>query len=55
MNYYDPHAVLSICAIVLLIIAIFGTFVRIYTKVAVERKLAPDDHLACLALVSHIE
>lgn len=48
----DVHAVISICAIVLLIVAIVSTFGRIFTKFAVNHKLSVDDLAAFPALVS---
>lgn len=48
----DLHAVVSICTIILLIIAVICTFGHIFTKFAVTRKLALDDYTAFPALVS---
>ena len=48
----DLHAVISICSIVLLIVAILSTFGRIFTKLSVMHKVALDDYTAFPALVS---
>lgn len=50
----DVHAIISICAIILLIVAIFSTFGQIFTKIAVVRKLSLDDITAFPALVSFV-
>lgn len=48
----DLHAIVSICTIILLIVAVISTFGHIFTKIAVTRKLALDDYAAFPALVS---
>ena len=48
----DLHAVVSICAIVLLVVGIISTFGRMFTKAIVVRRLNLDDYAICLALVS---
>ena len=50
----DLHAVVSICSIVLLILAVLSTLGRIFTKLSVVHKVALDDYTAFLALVSSI-
>ena len=47
----DLHAVVSICAIVLLVVGIISTFGRMFTKILVVRRLNLDDYAICLALV----
>ena len=48
----DLHAVVSICSIFLLIVAICSTVARLLTKFAVVHKLAFDDYMFIPALVS---
>ena len=48
----DMHAVISICSIVLLIVAILSAFGRVFTKLSVMRKVALDDYTVFPALVS---
>lgn len=52
INDGDLHAVVSICTIFLLIVAVISTFSHIFTKIAVTRRLALDDYAAFPALVS---
>ena len=48
----DFHAVVSICAIVLLIIAVTSIVGQIFTKITLHHKLALDDYATFPALVS---
>ena len=48
----DLHAVISICSILLLIVAILSTFGRIFTKFSVMHRVALDDYTVFPALVS---
>ena len=50
----DLHAVVSICSIVLLILAVLSTLGRIFTKLSVVHKVTLDDYTAFPASVSWI-